>query len=148
MQTRGELRMEPGALETASRAEIELVIPFTLPAVTRAVVERAAALTHGLNARILLVAVHAAPHPAAYGFPTSTHAFLVERLLELSEACPLPVSAQVVLAPSRQEGLEFALHPGSTVLLGSRRRFWRTAEERLGRALAAAGHNVALVYIE
>jgi hypothetical protein len=147
MELRGELRIEPGSLEQAAGAELELVIPYTLPEQTRAVMERAAVLTQGLNARISLVAVHAIPQASTYGCPTSTHAFLVARLLELSQTSPLPVSAQVVLASSRDEGFEHALRPGSTVLVGCRKQFWRTSEERLARKLAEAGHKVALVYL-
>jgi len=148
MRTQGDLRIEPGRLEGESGAELELVIPFTVPAVTRAVLERAASLTNGLNARVLLLAVHAVPYATTFGCPSSTHAFLVEHLVELSEESRLPVNAQVVLARSRVEGLRDALPRGSTVLIGARRHFWRTAEERLARALAANGHKVALIYVE
>jgi hypothetical protein len=148
MQTRGELRIEPGTLEGASGAELEVVIPYTVPALTRAVLERASSLTSGLNARISLVAVHAVPYATTFGCPSSTHAFLVEQLVELSDVCDLPVAPQVVLARSREDGLRYALKPGSTVLLGTRRRFWRTAEEQLARRLAADGHKVALIYVE
>jgi len=33
------------------------------------------------------------------------------------------------------------------VLIASQRHFWRTQEEKLARALAEAGHKVALVHI-
>jgi hypothetical protein len=148
MRTRGKLRIEPGALEQASDAELELVVPYTAPAVTRAVLARVESLTAGLNARILLVAVHAVPYATTFGCPSSTHAFLVEQLVELSAECRLPVNAQVVLARSREDGLQYALKPGSTVLVGSPRRRWRTAEERLARRLAEDGNEVVLVYVE
>ena len=148
MRTRGKLRIEPGALEQASDAELELVVPYTAPAVTRAVLARVESLTAGLNARILLVAVHAVPYATTFGCPSSTHAFLVERMVELSAGCRLPVQAQVVLARSRDEGLQYVLQPGSMVLLGSRRRRWRTPEERLARKLAGEGHKVVLVYVD
>jgi hypothetical protein len=148
MRTRGKLNVEPGALEQASDTELELVVPYTLPAVTRAVLARAESLTTGLNARISLVAVHSVPYPTTFGCPSSTHAFLVEQLVEISAECRLPVNAQVVLARSREEGLQYVLKPGATVLMGTRRRRWRTAEERLARKLAGDGNKVVLVYVE
>jgi hypothetical protein len=148
MRTRGELRIEPGALGQASDGELELVVPYTVPKVTRAVLARVEQLTSGLNARISLIAVHAVPYATTFGCPSSTHAFLVEQLVELSSECRLPVNAQVVLARSRDEGLQYALKPGSTVLLGSRRGLWRTPEERLARKLAGAGNKVVLIYVE
>ena len=148
MQTRGELRIDPGQLGTdAFSGDLELVVPYTDPDLTRALLQKAAALTAGLQARISLVAVHSVPFPADFRCPTSTHAFLVEQLTELAAACPLPVSPLVVLARSREEGFRYALRQESTVLVGSRRRFWRTSEERLARTLVADGHKVALLHI-
>jgi hypothetical protein len=127
---------------------LELVVPYTVPNVTRAVLARAESLTAGLNARISLVAVHSVPYATTFGCPTSTHAFLVEQLVELSAECRLPVDAQVVLARSREDGLQYALKPGATVLMGSQRRPWRTAEERLARRLASDGNKVVLIYVD
>jgi len=95
MELRGKLWIDPGSVgfDDAAGAEIEVVIPYTFAEETRAVMERAAVLTKGLNARISLVAVHALPYASTFGCPTSTHAFLVARLLELSAVSPLPVSA-------------------------------------------------------
>ena|SRR5579883_537833 len=148
MKTHGELRIEPGALESASDAELEVVIPYTTPKVTRAVLARVESMTAGLNARLCLIAVHSVPYATTFGCPSATHAFLVEQLVELSAECRLPVNAQVVLARSREEGLRFAMKAGSTVLMASRRRLWRTAEERLARQLARDGNKVMLIYVE
>jgi hypothetical protein len=148
MQTRGELRIDPGQLGTdAFSGDLELVIPYTDPNLARALLCKAAALTAGLQARITLVAVHAVPFPADFHCAASTHAFLVEQLTNLATDCPLPVNPQVVLARSREEGFRYALRPDSTVLVGSHRHFWRTSEERLARTLVADGHKVALLHI-
>ena len=149
MQTHGELRIDPGQLGTdAFSGELELVVPYTDPALARALLRKAAALTAGLQARISLVAVHAVPFPADFHCATSTHTFLVDRLTELASECPLPVNPLVVLARSSEEGFRYALRPESTVLVGTYRRFWRTYEERLARTLVADGHKVALLHIE
>jgi hypothetical protein len=149
MQPRGELRIDPGKLNTdAFTGELELVVPYTDPGLTRSLLRKAAALTSGLQARISLVAVHSVPFPADFRCQSSTHAFLVDTLTSLAAECPLPVDPQVVLARSRQEGFRYALHPESTVLVGSPRHFWRTSEERLARMLASDGHKVALLHLE
>jgi len=148
MQTRGELRVDPGTIENFSPAhEMEVVVPYTEWAVTEALLHRAAALTRGLNVRLLLIAVLAIPYPCTFPGPAAVHAHMVEQLEELAERCALPVQAQVVLARSREEGFRYALRPDSTVMVGSRKRFWRTAEERLAKMLAADGHKVALVHV-
>src|ERR1035441_10516117 len=111
MNTLGQLRIDPGSLagEGASGG-IELAIPYTEASLAGAVLERATALATGLNARISLVAVHAAPYPLELGCPSSTYAFLVERLVELANRCDLPVTAEVVMARSHEEGFRYALH--------------------------------------
>jgi len=149
MQTRGELRIDPGQLGTdAFNGNLELVVPYTDPGLTRALLRKAAAMTAGLQARISLVAVHSVPFPADFRCLSCTHSFLVDQLTELAEECPLPVNPQVVLARSRQEGFRYALHPESTVLVGAHRHLWRTGEERLARMLAADGHKVALLHLD
>ena len=148
MRTRGELRIDPGQLGLESfSGELEVVVPYIDADTTRAVLCKAAALTAGLQATVLLVAVQCAPFPADLRFAASAHAFLVEQLMNLSEDCHLPVRPQVVLARSIQDGLRFALHPESTVLMGTRRQLWRTSEERLARLLVEDGHNVALLHL-
>jgi hypothetical protein len=149
MESRGELRIDPGQLGSdAFTGEIELVVPYTDLGVTRALLQRAQALTAGLQARIKLVAIHSVPYPASFRCPTATHAFLVDQLLELAGQCSLPVDPQVVLARSREEGFRYALKSESTILIGTHRHLWRTSEERLARMLVADGHKVALLYID
>jgi len=141
--------MDPGVLEVpGATGEIEIVVPYTEWEVTAKVLQRAVVLTAGLNARISLIAVHAVPYPAPFGCPAAVHAHLVEQLVDLASQCTLPVSAQVVLARGLAEGFNHGMAPESTVLLGSRRRFYRTYEERLARMLASRGHRVSLVHVD
>ena len=145
----GELHIDPKDLAGDTFAgEIELVVPYTDPAMTRAVLDRALALTAGLHARISLVAVHALPYPTPFTCPTATHAFLVAQLLELANGCAVPVASQVVLARSREEGFRHALRAEATVLVGTRRHIWRTAEERLAKMLVCDGHKVILLHVD
>jgi len=148
MHTRGELQIDPGSLgnETPA-AEMEVVVPYTDWSITKALLKRAATLTAGLQVRLNLVAVLAVPYPTNFPGPTAMHTHLVEQLEDLSTQCPLPVQAQVVLARSREEGFRYMLRPDSMVLVGARKRFWRTTEERLAKMLVADGHKVALVHV-
>jgi hypothetical protein len=149
MESRGELRIDPGILGPETfPGEVELVVPYTDLEVTRSLLQRVQTLTAGLQARIKLLAVHTIPYPSAFRCPTAMHAFLVDQLVDLADSCALPVDPQVVLARSREEGFRFALKSESTILVGTRRHFWRTAEERLARQLVADGHKVALLHID
>jgi hypothetical protein len=71
----------------------------------------------------------------------------VEQLMEIASHCPLEVQPEVVLSRDRMEGFQFALKPGSTVLVATHRHMWRTEEEKLARALARQGHKVALAHV-
>lgn len=148
MTTRGELQIDPTDLAGDTFAgEIELVVPYTDLETTRTVLNRAVALTAGLNARIFLVAIHALPYPSPFVCPTAVHAFLVAQLLDLAQGCSVPVALQVVLARTREDGFRHALKPEATVLLGTHRHFWRTSEERLARMLVNDGHKVVLLHV-
>jgi hypothetical protein len=148
MDTCGEMRMDPGALSSnGAGGQIEVVVPYTDPVITAAVLRRVQALTAGLNATVSLVAVHALPYPLPFVCPAMAHAHLVERLLELASECPVPVTPLVVLARYRDEGLRCALKPASTVVIGVRKQLFRSREEKLACELARAGHKVTLIHV-
>lgn len=148
MNLRGELQIDPGSIDIGGAGDqMEVVIPYTEWSVTDALLKRAGELTAGLNAKVSLVAVHTTPYPATFGCPASVHAHLVDQLVDLAGRCPLPVTPQVVLARSREEGFQFVLPPHATILVGSRKRPWRTSEERLAHTLARDGHKVVLVHV-
>jgi len=68
MNSCGELRIDPDSLANDGvRGEIELAVPYTDPFIAGAVLERALALSAGLNARVSLVAVHAVPYHRLVG---------------------------------------------------------------------------------
>ena len=145
---RGEVRLDPGAIEAGnSNAEIELVIAHTDWTLSEGLLRRAADLAAGLNVRVTLLAVHTVPFPASFASAAASHAYLVGQLADLASQSALPVTPQVVLARGREEGFRYMLKPESTVLVGTRKHVWQTAEERLAHALACEGHKVALLHI-
>jgi hypothetical protein len=149
MHTSGKLRIDPGTLESiAPGADIEIVVPYTEWSLAEAVLKRAAVLTAGLNVTIRLIAVHVLPYPLPFRCPASVHAHLVEQLVDLASQSPVAIEPQVVLARYQDEGFRHVLKPGSTVLIGAHRHFWRSREEKLAHTLADAGHEVALLHVD
>jgi hypothetical protein len=149
MPTKGRLQIDPPAIDSGGQSgPIEIAILYTEWAVTESVMNRVVAYTAKLDATMTLIAVHAVPYPMSFGCPALVHARLVEQLIDLASRCPLPVNPLVVLARSCAEGFRHALKPQSTVLVGTRRRLWKTAEERIAESLAHDGHHVALVHVE
>jgi hypothetical protein len=148
MDVRGALRIDPGSLDTNGVGEdLEIVVPYTEWSLTQAVLKRAAGLTAGLNAKVMLVAIHTVPYPAQFECQAAVHAYLVEQLVDLASRCPLAVEPQVVLARSRLDGFRYVLSDRSTVLLGTRKHWWRAREEVLARALVRDGYKVALLHV-
>ena len=148
MRSRGELKIDPGSIGAGGGTEeLEVVVLHLDAELTPALLRRAGELTAGLNARIVLLAVHTVPFPASYASATASHAHLVSQLVELAESCPVAVAPHVVLARGLEEGVRYVLKDGSTVLIGTRRQLWKSAGERLARSLAGDGHKVALVRV-
>ena len=148
MNSRGELRIDPGSLEQhGTSGEIQLVVVHSEAAVTAMVLKRAAELAAGLNAKVLLVAVHAVPFPADFASAAVPHAHLVAQLSDLAVQSPFPVTLHVVMARDWNAGFRFALPEESTILVGTRKHLWQTSEEQLARVLASDGHQVALLHV-
>jgi hypothetical protein len=124
------------------------VIPYTEWPLGLTALQRAAVLAAKLPTTVRLIAVHTIPYPMQFGCPSAVHARLVEQLVDLASQSPLTVQPQVVLARSLREGFRSAMPPNSVVLLASRRRPWKTAEERLANAFIEEGHEVGLFYVE
>ncbi len=134
--------------ESGDARPIRLMVPYTDPAATRWALATVGALANGLETSIALVAVQVLPFPAPFYCPSSVHAHLEQQLTELAGECAVPIDVTVVLARDPEEGYLEMLDPGMTVLIATRRRWWRTREEKLARALKRAGHKVVLVKLE
>jgi len=90
MDVRGELQIDPGSLDTNGVGDdLEIVVPYMEWSVTQAVLKRAAGFAAGLNARLMLVAIHTVPYPAQFECQAAVHAHLVEQLVGGSRQ-PLP----------------------------------------------------------
>ncbi len=127
---------------------LEVVVPYASPEMTAKVLERAGTLSAGLNVILKLVAVYVAPYPTELRCPAAMEQHLTARLTELAERASLPACVHIVVARERVEGLRQVLRPGSAVLLGSRKRLWRTREEKLARELTRQGHHVSLIHFD
>src|SRR5437764_597979 len=125
------------------QAELDIVIPFTTPDLTRAAVDAAGELSHGLQAKIRLVKVQLVPFPADLDQPTVVLDFIKEQLLHFES--PLPMQIEIRLARELEPALRQTLNSDSLVLLATRRRPWKTRTERFAASLEKRGHHVLLV---
>lgn len=124
-------------------AELDIVVPFTTPELTRAAVDAANRMGAGLNATMRLVNVQVVPFPLELNQSPVYVEFLKKQLQQFE--CALPAAAEIRLARDFEAGLEGTLDTGSVVILATRRRPWRTRTERLAACLRKVGHKVVMV---
>ena len=125
--------------------ELNVVIPYKNPHLTRAALKYAASLADDLNVRIRLIDVHVVPWGVPLDEPTVDPKYLTRRIRGLALESTLPVSAEVVYARDWEQGLRRSLGPGSLVLMAIQRSWWRTSDKRLAARLRKIGHQVIWV---
>jgi hypothetical protein len=124
-------------------AELDLVVPFTTPRLTRVALDAANRMGSGLEAAIRVVKVQVVPYPLRVGQSPVVMDFLKAQLQTLQSA--LPLRAEILLTRDFEPTLETALNQHSIVVLASSARPWRTRTERLACRLRRAGHTVVMV---
>ena len=118
-----------------------IVIPYTTPELTNAAL-RHAAVCSDLDVHVCLVDVQVVPFPCALYQPPVDRKFSECRLNGLLKESGLPGRAAVVYTRDWLEGFRKVLEPGSLVIVASKKRWWRTREEKLACILMKAGHDV------
>ena len=124
-------------------AELDLVVPFTTPELTRAALDAANRMGAGLNATLRLVKVQVVPFPLDLNQSPVYIDFLKDQLAQFQS--DLPVAGEIRLTREFEAGLLGTLGRESVVILATPRRMWRTRNEHLAATLRRAGHKVVLV---
>ena len=124
-------------------AELDLVVPFTTPELTRTALKAANSMGEGLNASLRLVKVQVVPYPMELSQSPVYVDFLKHQLEQF--ASKLPTAGEIRLAREFEAGLLGTLGRESVVILATPKRPWRTHNERLAATLRRTGHKVILV---
>jgi hypothetical protein len=124
-------------------AELDLVVPFTTPELTRTALGAANRMGGGLNATLRLVKVQVVPFPMELDQSPVYIDFLKDQLAQFQS--DLPVAGEIRLAREFEDGLLGTLGPDSVVVLATPRKLWKTRNERLAASLRRAGHKVVLI---
>ena len=124
--------------------QLRVFVPYTTPQLTKAALATASALSRRLRASVTLFAVQVVPFPLPIDRPAVPTGWLEQKLLIIGQEAAA-AEVRVVLARDRDTGLQEVLEPRSLVVVASKKHWWPTAETRLARSLARAGHSVALV---
>lgn len=127
---------------------LPVVVPHTTPDLTAAALRSLQPLVAGLDAAVTLVAVQVVPRPLPLDHPDVDPNRLGGELHRLVSNCDVPVRVVVILARERESALQQMIPAGSLVMVPVRKRWWKTAEERMAGALHRKGLNVTLLPVE
>lgn len=132
----------PLSEETGSILNISVV--FTSVNATLGALKEAANLASNLGGRITLLVPQIVPYPLPLADPPVLSEFSQRRLRVIASDCRVETTVSIYLCRDPVETLKSVLKPHSLVLVGSRKRWWPTAEKRLASKLRRAGHEVVV----
>jgi hypothetical protein len=121
-----------------------VVVSTTVPA-TLAALRRAGELAHELGARIRILVPHVVPYPLPIDRPLIDPNFMVRHFRTISVHGAIETRIDVCLCRDAYEAVARGLCPESVVLIGGRKRWWPTREQRLAKRLNLSGHHVVFV---
>lgn len=130
----------PFTEETGSKLDISVV--FTTVDATLTALRQAGDLASSLGGRITLIVPQVVPYPLPLTSPPVLVDFNERRLRVLAGQCSVETRVSIYLCRDPWETLESVLKPHSLVVVGSRKRWWRTAEKKMAAKLRSAGHEV------
>ena len=130
---------------TSESGSLDIVVPYTTKELTRLALRRAEALSAEIRSRIRIVRLQRVPFPLELQQSPIAVDVLREQTQQVALGMP---AAEILIFLTRDpaDTLLKTLRPGSILVIASKKRWWRTAQERLQRFCARNGHEVAIVY--
>jgi len=132
---------EGHALEPGERS-FEVYVVYTNRSGTLAALATADRLARKLQARARLIMPYEVPYALALEHPAVPVKFLEEQLRALATHTSLEITGGIYLCRNKRHTLRILLGPDSLVIVGGRKRWWPTAEQKLARALEQDGRHV------
>ncbi len=137
----GGLRLEsPLGHEPLPGLAVDVI--YTSDAGTLAALAEAWALAQDLGAHVRLVFIYAVPYTLPLTAPAVSLPFLQNKLAMLAGGFSGEASVHIFLCRNASQALEDVLAPASLVVVGGKKRWWRSKEQRLERRLKKLGHRV------
>lgn len=121
---------------------LEVVVIHTTLAGTREALRDAQSLAAELGMKLRLLDAEVVPYPLPLHAPPVHIPFIEERLRELTLQVDIETCVDVRLGRDRWETITRALPGNPLVIIGGRRRWWPTPENRLARKLQRDGYQV------
>jgi hypothetical protein len=121
-----------------------ITVVFTNAERTRAALAAALNLSHHLNAFVEVVVMRVVPYPLPLDQPPVPQEFTKKHVMEQTGIAEEKTAICIYDCRDAEEALLQVLQPNSVVIIGSRKAWWPTREDRLARKLRQAGHDVVL----
>jgi hypothetical protein len=122
-----------------------LTVLFTKPDPTLAALRAARRLMPEDGPPVRLIVTLPVPYPLPLSKPPVPLGFTEQQVRRLATQAEVAAKVELCLCRDHREALHECLRPGSLVVLGGQRHWWRGGrEQRLARWLQAHGHSVVL----
>jgi hypothetical protein len=125
-----------------TETRLEVVVIFTDTSGTLAAMQMADRLAQKLEAHLRVLMPYEVPFALPLTKPAVAVSFLEDQLRTLASKVTMEIAAQIFLCRDKWRTLRLVLEAGSLVIVGDRKRWWPTPEQRLARALSKDGHHV------
>jgi hypothetical protein len=132
----------PLTQETGAKLDISVI--FTSVDATLAALKEAGVLASNLGGRITLIVPQIVPYPLLLTSPPVLVDFNERRLRVIASNNLVETRVSIYLCRDGLETLQSVLKPHSLIVVGSRKRWWPTAEKRLAAKLRRFGHDVVV----
>jgi len=130
------------------RPEFEVNVVYTrLPGAAKTL-HTASGLARGLGARVTVHVPQVIPYPLELKAPPVSVPFAEQQLLALAGEQPVETNIQMYLCRDLTETIRRVLKPDSVVVIGGRKRWWPTPEQKLAAILRRDGHHVILTHAD
>ena len=128
--------------------ELEVNVVYTRLPGAAETLHAASGLAHGLGARVTVHVPQVIPYPLELKAPPVSVQFAEQQLLALAGEQPVETTIQMYLCRDLTETIRRVLKPDSVVVIGGRKRWWPTPEQRLAAILRRDGHHVILTHAD
>jgi len=134
---------EPPSISPDS--ELSVFVVFTSINWTLKALERAREIARPFGANIAVIAIQVVPYPLPLDRPPVSVDFVAKRFEERASELSERTKVSAYLCRDPLLALKRILNPNCPVVMGIRKRWWPTADERLARKLRRAGYDIILV---
>jgi hypothetical protein len=121
---------------------LEVFVIFSNTAGTGAALLMANRLAKELDAHLRLLMPYEVPYALPLNRPPVTAEFLKAQAQTLASQVSMEIDAHICLCRDKHRALRLLLTPHSVVIVGGKKRWWPTPEQRLAHTLAKDGHHV------